>query len=420
VAPLSEDVSPTPEYQLLALPCDGIPAVVDTPEALAATQAAVVAGTGPLAVDTERAQGFRYTAKAYLIQLRRAGAGTHLIDPTAFEGDLPRADFSDFAAGLTDVDWILHAASQDLPCLAELKFLPTQLFDSELAGRLLNLPRVNLSALMETALGLTLLKEHSAADWSRRPIPEDWLAYAALDVERLTDLREWLIEQLTSANKLEWARQEFAYLAEHAADPPTPRKDPWRRASGLHAVHTSAALAVVRELWLAREELASRLDRAPGRVLPDRAITDLALSMESAKKQRLTRSDLRSVRAFTNRFAARYETTWVEALDRASALSKAELPARSLSPEGPPQPRSWERRWPTSFERFYRIRPALTELAEEVEVPVENLLSPDHLRRLLWDSPDQTDSAAIQDRLIELGARPWQRELVVPVIAQNW
>jgi len=413
--------TPSPEqYPILAIPADGIPPVVETPEALAETYAALLNGTGPVAIDTERAQGYRYTAKAYLIQLRRAGSGTHLIDPTAFEGDSPRADFSDLAAGLADADWILHAASQDLPCLAELKFLPKHLFDSELAARLLNLPRVNLNALMEAAVGVTLLKEHSAADWSRRPIPQDWLAYAALDVERLTDLREWLIEQLTAVGKIDWAMQEFTYLTAHAADPPTVRRDPWRRTTGLHMVHSPAALAVVRELWTAREELASRLDRSPGRVVTDRALTDLALLMESTKKARLTRSDLRSVRAFSNRLAIRYESTWVEALDRAAAVPKAELPTKNLSPDGPPQPRSWERRWPSSFERFYRVRPALAELAEEIEVPVENLLSPDHLRRLLWDSPDQTDSATIEARLLELGARAWQRELAVPVIAQNW
>lgn len=417
------NVSDTPEavhYPVLALPMDGIPEVVDTAQALAQARAALAAGTGPLAVDTERAQGYRYSAKAYLVQLRRAGSGTHLIDPTAFEDGQPRADFGDFAAQLSATDWILHAASQDLPCLAELNFLPKRLFDSELAARLLNLPKVSLGALMEQALGLTLLKEHSAADWSRRPIPQDWLAYAALDVERLTDLREWLMEQLEATDKLEWANQEFSYLAAHASDRPTARREPWRRTTGLHAVHTPAAMAVVRELWVAREELASRLDRSPGRVVPDRSITELALVMETTKRPQLSRADLRAVRGFANRLAARHERIWIDALERAAALPKSELPTRSFSPEGPPQPRSWERRWPSSFERYYRVRPALAELATEWDVPVENLLSPDHLRRLLWDSPDQIDSDAIDARLAELGARPWQRLRVVPVIAQNW
>jgi ribonuclease D len=419
VAAVSEE-TPAVEYPVLELPADGIPAVIDTPEALADARTALMGGRGPIAIDTERAQGYRYTAKAYLIQLRRDGAGTHLIDPVAFENGAPRADLSAMAAELADDDWILHAASQDLPCLAELGLLPAHLFDSELAARLLNLPRVNLSALMETALGLTLRKEHSAADWSRRPIPEDWLVYAALDVERLVDLRLWLIDQLQQADKLDWAHQEFAHLVAHAADPAAIRRDPWRRTSGLHAIHSPAALAVVRELWTTREQIAERLDRSPGRVLPDRAITEVAELVETSKTKRLTRSDLRGVRAFNNRLAARYEADWLAATDRAAALTPAQLPPRHLPVDGPPQPRSWERRWPSSFERFYRIRPVLAELAEEVNVPLENLLSPDHLRRLLWDSPDETSEDAIEATLTELGTRPWQRALVVPVIAKNW
>lgn len=417
---MSSAEPPEQGYPVLAVPEDGIPDVVDSPDALAVTRAALLAGHGPLAIDTERAQGFRYSAKAYLIQVRRAGSGTHLIDPTAFEDGRPRADFHEIAAELADADWILHAASQDLPCLAEVQFLPVRLFDTELAARLLGLSKVSLGALMEQALGLTLLKEHSAADWSRRPIPSDWLAYAALDVERLTELREWLIERLSAAGKLEWAHQEFAHLAEHAADPPHPRKEPWRRTSGLHGLRTPAALAVVRELWQLRDELASSEDRAPGRVVPDRAITDLAARLETDKKARLTRADLRAVRGFNNRVASRYEARWLEALDRAASLTRSQLPPRTIAPDGPPMPRSWERRWPESFARFNRVRPALIELAGEHEVPVENLLSPDHLRRLLWDSPDTTSDVEVDARLTELGARAWQRELVVPVITAQW
>jgi ribonuclease D len=417
----SESTEAPPTYPVLATPADGIPPVVDTTEALAETRAALAGGTGPLAVDTERAQGYRYTAKAYLIQLRRQGSGTHLIDPVAFEHGQPRADFHDLADDLAGIEWILHAANQDLPCLAEVHLLPHHLFDSELAARLLNLPRVNLNALMEQALGVTLLKEHSAADWSRRPVPEAWLAYAALDVERLTDLRAWLLERLDEAGKRDWADQEFRYLAEHAADPATPRRDPWRRTSGLHAIHTPAGLAVVRELWTTRELLAAELDRAPGRVLPDRAMTELAAEFEKAgAPHTFIRADLRKVTGYTNRLAIRHEAEWLDAANRAVQLPKSELPPRTQAIDGPPPPRSWERRWPESFKRYNRIRPLLIEHAEKLDVPVENLLSPDHLRRLLWDSPDQTDAATVDGRLAQLGARAWQRELAVPVITSNW
>lgn len=421
----TESTEPTqtaPAYPILARPADGIPPVVDTVEALAVTRAALAGGTGPLAVDTERAQGYRYTAKAYLIQLRRQGSGTHLIDPVAFEHGEPRADFHDLADDLAQTEWILHAANQDLPCLSEVHLLPHHLFDSELAARLLNLPRVNLNALMEQALGVTLLKEHSAADWSRRPFPEDWLAYAALDVERLADLRAWLLDRLDEAGKREWADQEFRYLTEHAADPTAPRRDPWRRTSGLHSVHSPVGLAVVRELWTARELLAEELDRSPGRVLPDRAITELAVEFEKTggAPHTFVRADLRKVTGYTNRLAIRHEAGWLAAANRAARLPKSELPPRTQASDGPPPPRSWERRWPGSFERYNRIRPLLIEFAGKLNVPVENLLSPDHLRRLLWDSPDQTDAATVDGRLAQLGARAWQRELVVPEITSNW
>jgi len=407
-------------FPVLATPADGVPPIVDTVEALAASRAALAAGHGPVGVDTERAHGYRYTAKAYLIQLRREGSGTHLIDPIAFEGDQPRADFSAIADDLAGVDWILHAASQDLPCLAEVKLLPTQLFDTELAARLLGLPRVNLSALMEQALGLSLAKEHSAADWSKRPIPEDWLNYAALDVERLSELREWQIERLTEAGKLDWAMQEFQHLAEHAADPPTPRKEPWRRTTGLHTLRSLAGLAVARELWLTREELARAEDRAPGRVLPDRNIVEVAHSVESSRERGIDRTWLRSVPGFAKRSALRNEQHWLAAVKKAVQLPKSELPARHLIPDGPPQPRAWERRWPDSFARFNRVRPALIEKAESLQLPVENLLSPDHLRRLLWDSPATMDAAEADRQLAEFGARQWQRDIVVPVIIQLW
>ena len=199
--------------------------------------AALAAGHGPVAVDAERASGFRYGHRAFLIQLRRDGAGTMLIDPMA----CPNLTGLDEA--LADTEVVLHAASQDLPCLAELGFRPRALFDTELAGRLLGFPRVGLGALVESVLGWTLEKGHAAADWSVRPLPAELLRYAALDVELLVELRDALAAQLVAQGKTEWAEQEFAAVL--AAKPPGPRPDPWRRTSGIHRVHTRRGLAIV-------------------------------------------------------------------------------------------------------------------------------------------------------------------------------
>jgi ribonuclease D len=145
-------------------PRDGLPEIVTTSDQLAHLVAAISSGTGPVALDAERASGFKYSQRAYLIQLRRQGSGSHLVDPTLLPNLIPLQET------LNGVDWILHAASQDLVCLAEVGLKPTaNVFDTELAGRLLGLPRVGLGALIETQLGYSLAKEHSAADWSTRP-----------------------------------------------------------------------------------------------------------------------------------------------------------------------------------------------------------------------------------------------------------
>jgi ribonuclease D len=185
---------------------DGLPPVVDTEAALEEVVATFAAGTGPVAIDAERASGYRYSARAYLVQLRREGSGTALIDPIAFDG------LDALNEALRGTEWILHAATQDLPCLAEVGLRPTALFDTELAGRLLGYPRVGLATLVETVVGRSLRKEHSAVDWSTRPLPEPWLEYAALDVEALIELRERLGAELEETGKAEWARQEFEHL----------------------------------------------------------------------------------------------------------------------------------------------------------------------------------------------------------------
>ena len=277
-------------------PRDGLPPLVVTARALDEAIRALGGGSGPVAVDAERASGFRYGHRAFLVQLRRQGAGTVLIDPVACP------DLSALDAALADTEAVLHAASQDLPCLADLGYRPRKLFDTELAGRLLGYPRVGLGPLVETVLGLALEKGYAAADWSTRPLPEDWLRYAALDVEVLVELRDALAAELAAQGKDEWARQEFAAVL--GAGPPPPRPDPWRRTSGIHRVRTRRGLAIVRELWLERDRIAQRRDLSPGRVLPDSAI------VEAARAAPASVAALLSVPGFRGRGAKRHAQEW--------------------------------------------------------------------------------------------------------------
>ena len=397
------ETSPAP----LLEPRDGIPAVVASAAELAEVAAKLRTGTGPVAVDAERASGYRYGQRAYLVQLRRAQAGTVLIDPVACP------DLSGLDAALAGVEAVLHAASQDLPCLAEVGYRPQRLFDTELAGRLLGYPRVALGTLVEELLGYHLEKGHSAADWSARPLRPELLRYAALDVEVLVELRDVLAGQLAEQGKSEWAEQEFAAVL--AAEPPPPRADPWRRTSGIHRVQSRRGLAVVRELWTARDQIAQDADLSPRRVLPDAAIIEAARLPASAGT---SQPQLLRVAGFASRTARKHEKEWLTAIRRARGLADDELPeAVGGGQNGPPPAHRWAERDPDAAIRLAAARQAVTELAEANTLPTENLLSPDIVRRLAWEPPRPADLDAMTAALTSLGARPWQVALTAAPLA---
>jgi ribonuclease D len=393
----AEEPTPLPPLELR----DGLPRVTETQDDLDRVVRDIMAGTGPIAVDTERASGYRYGQRAYLIQIRREGSGSSLIDPHALPG------VPGLAGALSGPEWILHAASQDLPCLAELGLAPTTLFDTELAGRLLGMPRVGLGPMVEDVLGMTLAKGHGAADWSRRPLPEDWLEYAALDVEVLIELRAELRARLVEAGKLEWAEQEFAAVRD--APPPPPRIDPWRRTSGIHKLRSRRSLAIVEHLWAARDRIGQEVDTAPGRLLPDSSII--------AAAQALPRdlSALQATKAFHGRGATRYQRAWGAAQRDAWAVPEKDLPLSVIKGDGPPPPRSWPQRDPAAAARLDRARAALQALAEKLDLPVENLITPDLVRRVMWAPP--ADASEIPATLSAAGARPWQVELTSGLLA---
>ena len=412
---MTEVPSPLPEQDqeadLLTEPADGVPAVVSNPEQLAASIAQLAAGTGPVAVDAERAHGFRYSQRAYLIQLRRAGAGTHLIDPIAFspaEGE--PADLRALGTAIADAEWVIHAASQDLSCLYEVGMVPQTLFDTELAGRLLGYPRVALGTMLEELLRVRLLKEHSASDWSTRPLPPEWLNYAALDVELLLELRDLLAGQLQQSGKWDWAQQEFTALVAGAGVPPEPRPDPWRRTSGIHRVRNRRGLGYVAELWYTRDAIAAQLDRAPGKILADIGISELAAHPSP------NRTVLRQIPAFARRQARRFETSWLNALEAVGRKSESDLPPMHLHSDGPPQARVWLTKDPVAAARLAAVRGALSVIAAQHELPVENLMTPDHVRRLAWRPPTPLTEQSVDAALAGFGARPWQRELTVATI----
>jgi len=383
---------------------DPLPPVIEDVAALDEYCDAIAAGSGPVALDAERASGYRYSQRAYLVQVRREGASTALIDPIAVGGDLTALD-----TAIGEGEWILHAATQDLACLAEVGLRPRRLFDTEHAGRLLNLPRVGLASLVEHYLGRSLAKEHSAADWSTRPLPEPWLVYAALDVEVLIELRDLIAADLEKTGKTEWAAQDFEALLSFTGAPA--REEPWRRTSGIHQARGRRALGLVREIWQARDAIAAERDTTPGRILPDLSI------LEMARTPPANLDELGQMKVMRNRGPRRFLRQWHDAIERALAMPDAELPHTSPRREGPPPPRAWAEKFPEAAGRLGRSREAVTALAVEHDVPSENLLSPQLVRALAWEPPDPRSADSVSDVLAAGGARRWQIELTAAPLA---
>ncbi len=365
---------------------------------------AIASGDGPIAVDAERASGFRYSQRAYLIQVFRRGAGTFLFDPPAV------GRFDELNAAIVDDEWVLHAATQDLACLREVGLDPVRIFDTELAARLLGMPRVGLGTVVEELLGIHLAKEHSAADWSTRPLPEPWLNYAALDVELLPDLRDAMAAMLVESGKTEIAAQEFDDELHRDLKPV--RAEPWRRLSGVHSIRGLRNLAVARELWLARDELARTTDVAPGRLVPDASLTAAARIMPESKRA------LAALREFNGRASRTEIDRWWAAIEAGRATN--DLPVMRGNGESLPPPRAWADRNPEADGRLKAARAAIAELSERLAIPVENLLAPEALRRVAWAPPGDQTASAIGEALFELGARPWQIEATSQVIAQSF
>ena len=359
-------------------------------------------GEGPLAVDVERASGFRYSQRAYLVQVYRRGSANFLIDP------LEVTDLSDLTHQFASEEWVFHAASQDLPSLRELGVEPVSIFDTELGARIAGLPRVGLQGVVEDLLGISLKKAHSAADWSTRPLPDDWLHYAALDVELLPDLREGIHALLQKSNKLDLAREEFDAVLNFV--PPERPAEPWRRLSGLHQVRGARAMAVARELWLAREEHAKDTDIAPGRLIPDRSIIAVAMEKPASK------GALAGLKSFQGRASRKELDRWWAAVER--GLTTDDMPSLRGPSTSLPPPRAWMDKAPDAHRRYVIAKDLITRVAESLTIPLENVLTPDHLRKVCWAPDDEHSPNALDSQLQNLGARRWQRDIVVPLLIE--
>ena len=398
----------------LIAPRHGVPEVISNESDFEKLIAQLLNGSGPLAIDAERASGYRYSQRAYLIQIYRENGGLHLIDPIPLkESKLWEKFNKEFSA----YEWVIHASTQDLPCLIDVGLKPELLFDTELGARIAGCERVGLGPLAESLLELQLAKEHSAVDWSIRPLRPEWITYAALDVDILLDIRNAVENLLAEQNKLKWAKQDFASILKNYqnyvfTDEAKPER--WRRTSGMHKVRDRLTMAIVRDLWFSRDELGREIDLAPGRVLGDEAIIELATkrpdNLEAVAK----------VIGRRTRLEAPPFNRWLNVLNLALKTPLDQQPELRVPSQSLPPIKIWKDRNPLGYARLTHARAALIELSAQIQIPTENLVTPELVRRICWQEPP-TSNSEYEDFVIEqlnkTGARPWQIELVTPAIS---
>jgi ribonuclease D len=410
---MSETTPEVPAAVPLLAPAQGVPDVIETSEKFESALDQLRKGSGPFAVDAERASGYKYSARAYLIQIKRTNGGLHLIDPIAFgPGHELFVKLNDL---LNTDEVILHASTQDLPCLREVGLNPSRLFDTELGGRIAGLPRVGLGPLLESLMGVTLAKEHSAVDWSTRPLPKEWLNYAALDVELLIELRQKIYELLNASNKWKWAEAEFESIL--IAPPAPPRIDPWRRTSGMHKIKKRDQLVVIKNLWHARDEIARAADVSSGKLLNDAAIIEFAIHKPLNKKD--AEKALRPI-GMRARWLENMPT-WLSATEAALNTPEDQWPPMKSGADTLPPLKLWRERFADKYAPLTHARFAVESVAQELSIPAENLISPEIIRRICWappaDSLQNLNVDAVCEAMLNLGARQWQVEVVAPLVA---
>lgn len=400
----------------------------------------LAAGTGPLAVDTERASGYRYDDRAFLIQFRRKGAGTFLVDSAANPEATAALD-----ASINDLTWVLHAAKSDLPCLAHLGLFPQRLIDTELGGRLLGFDKVNLSALTSEFLGLALAKGHGREDWSTRPLPADWLNYAALDVELLIELADGVCSALAEIDHLTWFEEECAaILAQHRKllGRPLPRPT-WRDLKGVGKLKKPNQLVVAEALFKARDEMARRKDISPTKLLSHRAIVAMA------ERPLRTMNDLFAVEPRLRRRKSE-AALWLRVAKDALATPRNTWPKPTVNRA--PFAVSAQN-WPTKLPEVQRLydetAAAISTVAEAESISSSLIATVTEIRELVWwmheYSEQQLNHCAgrslrrdtkatnawqklcctlpnadeIAARAVAVGKREWQAELIAHSLGSN-
>lgn len=345
-----------------------------------------ISGEPIIAVDTEAASFHRYVDRTYLLQVSTREK-TAVIDPLTVTELAPLGQM--MASSGTEI--IFHDADYDLRMLdRDYGFHATRIFDTRIAAQLLNEPGIGLAALLEKYLGVKLDKKYQRADWSRRPLLPEMLSYAAMDTRHLPELRDLLSGKLAAMGRLEWAEEEFEHLKDIRWAPGD--DEGFWRLKGSKLLKGSG-IAVLRELYQWRDQLARHLDRAPFRILNNETLLELA----RAQPRDITA--LNAVRGLGPDTINRRGSELLRAIERGLKVPLSDIPRPDRGPRIRPDP--------ALIERFERLKIARNTVATRLDLAPGVLCPNGTLERIAKAEPRALDDLAAIPEL-----RTWQRKVM--------
>lgn len=269
-----------------------------------------------IAFDTEFVSENRYRPKLCLLQVATESEFA-IIDTLSVEAVSPFWDLLVNGDHLT----IAHAAREEfLFCFRACQQRPRNLFDIQLAAGMVGHEYpASYSNLVSKYLGESIDKGETRTDWMKRPLSKRQLDYALQDVLHLKPIHDSLSAELDRLNRTEWFHEEMLSLQDELESFET--EPQWRRVSGISNLNRRS-LAIVRELWIARDDEAQRVNRSPKRVLPDDLIVEMARRATSDSKR------LKAIRGFQNRVHTSLLQPLCDAIDSALELPEDQLPTK--------------------------------------------------------------------------------------------
>lgn len=276
---------------------------------------AVLTENRRIGLDTEFMRERTFYPQLCLLQVA-TDDGIYFADPLA------TSDLDFFWNKLMDCQWVVHSARQDIEVLYHISDrMPGSLFDTQIAAALLGYaPQLGYAGLVKELFDVELAKSHTRADWTRRPLPDAALEYAAEDVQYLLPAYEQLAERLKKLDRLGWAEEDSACLLQpslyngdfrHAVD----------RLRGAQNLRGRARAAAARlASW--REREAVRSDRPRQWIMKDSVLLEIA----SANPR--NRNALAAINGLAPRTLRRADKTLLDILKAANSDNDTYEPPR--------------------------------------------------------------------------------------------